>query len=111
MIVVIVRHFVREGRYQAAKARIAGNTDRILAQPGILFRHTGDAVGEAEEIVTVTGWRTSADRDAWDAVRKAEPPQGNLSEFYTGYETREIEIFDARVAQGGPGAVQQVAAS
>ena len=97
MIIVVVRHRVRPDRYEQAKSRIAGNTHRMMQQPGIVFRHTGDAEG-GSEIVTVTGWETDAHRAAWDALKKSSPPPGDMSDVYTGFEVIDIDVFDQRSA-------------
>lgn len=96
MLIVVVRHRIRPGRYDAAKTRLKGNAARMMKQPGFLFRHTGDAEGGAE-IVTVTAWKSKSHREAWDAL-KATLPAAPMSDFYTGYEVIDVEVFDQAVA-------------
>lgn len=99
MIIVVVRHKIRPGSYAAALLRIEGTTRRILEQPGNLFRYFGDA-DEGREIVSVTAWRSREDRAVWDAARSAQPPPGDMSDVYDGFEVTEIDCSSAASIPG-----------
>lgn len=95
MIIVVVRHFVLPGMREAAKARLIANAERMIQQPGCLFRHTGERE-DGTELVTVTGWSSEEYKLAWDELRKAVPPAGAMHDYYSGYEVIESQVFDQR---------------
>jgi heme-degrading monooxygenase HmoA len=97
MVIVIVSHIVRPGAEEAARHRLEANAERMMRQPGILFRHTGRGAGEGE-LVTVTGWASPEYRAAWDRVRAAEPPPGEMGDVYASWSVTDVKIFDARSA-------------
>ncbi|MSP88259.1 MAG: hypothetical protein EXQ92_05525 [Alphaproteobacteria bacterium] len=96
MLVLTVRHHINPGQFEAAYKRIVGNTDAMADIPGLLFRHTGTPPDSKAEIVTVTAWRSPADRAIWDERRKASPPLGDPKILYAKVETLEIEVADER---------------
>lgn len=98
MILDVVRHFLLPGMSASAKVRLAENAERMIQQPGCLFRHTAERDG-GRELVSFTGWSSEQDWLAWNELRKASPPLGELSDYYSGYEIIEAHVFDQRQGQ------------
>jgi hypothetical protein len=96
LLVITICHYVKTGRVDDARARILSNTEGMARLPGFLFRHTGSPGDAPEQIITVTAWRSAADRDRWDAIKGkiAYPP--NQVDLYERWEIYEAEVFDAR---------------
>lgn len=100
MIIVTITHHVREGQMDAAHLRIGGNTDLMARQPGFVFRHTGSPDDQPRQIITVTGWHSHADMDAWDAAKRAAAGAETGASIYERIERAIIEITDERWATG-----------
>jgi heme-degrading monooxygenase HmoA len=100
MIIVVVRHMLQPGMYEEARERLAVNAQRMMQQPGCIFRYTGES-DEGRELVTVTGWASEEDRASWETARKAAPPPGDMADYYSGFEIIDICVFDRRDASVG----------
>ena len=100
MIIVTITHHVREGQMEAAFDRIGGNTDLMARQPGFVFRHTGSPEGPPRQIITVTGWESRTDMDAWDAAKRASAGPETGASIYERIERAIFEITDERWAAG-----------
>lgn len=100
MLVITVCHYVKPGQVEAARARIAANGEMMSRQPGFLFRHTGNPPDRPAEIITVTGWRNAADRDAWNTAKAQVTYPPDQSDPYERFEQYEAEVFDARWGEG-----------
>jgi len=105
MIIVTISHYIREGALETALKRIGDNGAEMAAQPGFIFRHTGELAGEPLTVVTVTGWATRTDMDNWDALRKARTPATDAgASVYERVERMVIDVFDQRPPAAQPGA-------
>jgi hypothetical protein len=96
MLVVVVRHHTNPGQFDAAYKRIVGNTDAMADIPGFVFRHTGTPPDSPAEIVTITAWRSRADRAVWDERRRVTPPPGDPKVLYARIEMFDVDGADER---------------
>ncbi|MFI5267262.1 MAG: antibiotic biosynthesis monooxygenase family protein [Chloroflexota bacterium] len=85
MIIVIVNHFVKPGRNDAAVQRINTNGDRMATLPGFLFRYLLVSDKDPQKISTVTGWEAAGDYDNWNVVKRADE-KGPMSPEESPYE-------------------------
>jgi heme-degrading monooxygenase HmoA len=70
LTIVIVNHFVKAGRVDAAVKRINTNGERMAEVPGFLFRYLLASDKDALKISTVTGWDEPASYDRWNVLKK-----------------------------------------
>ena len=91
MIIVIVNHFVKPGRNDAALLRINTNGDRMASLPGFLFRYLLVSDKDPQKISTVTGWEAASDYDHWNEVKRAGG-EGRMSPEESPYERVVNEV-------------------
>jgi hypothetical protein len=91
MVLVIVHHYVKPGLLQAARQRIAGNTERMVASPGFVARYClAPPVENPLQLPTITVWETAA-----AAQRDLEAHQAQYlgRESESPYERAERQVF------------------
>jgi heme-degrading monooxygenase HmoA len=95
MTVVIVNHFVKPGREEAAVTRINTNGERMATLPGFLFRYLLVADKDERKISTVTGWDELASYHHWNEV-KATYESGPASPDGSPYERVVNEVHTVK---------------
>jgi len=93
MKIVIVRHHVLPNATEVALARINTLSERMRTQPGFCFRHVGIEAGDQSCVTSVTAWKTTMDRSAWEAALAMSPlpPAGRL---YSSVEHIDVDAGD-----------------
>mgnify|MGYP002682650206 CR=1 FL=1 len=94
MLIAVISHEPKPGQETAARARVDANTELMMCQPGILFRHTGMTAGSPAKIVTVTAWKDAASRAAWTAGSNSAIKMP-IMVMTTNNSTRVKPILDA----------------